>query len=110
MEDKEQVTFENIEKIKFRGLGSNEPFDGFKSSSNKIAVQKYVDYNHDIYIVLDQNINISSQVGVPVNGIIAILLKSVIVSVVYVYLNYKLLISPQINEALDGVVKKIFRK
>ena len=70
LEDKEQVTFENIEKIKFRGLGSNEPFDGFKSSSNKIAVQKYVDYNHDIYIVLDQNINISSQVGVPVNGII----------------------------------------
>lgn len=46
----------------------------------------------------------------PVNGIIAIFLKSVIVSVVYVYLNYKLLISPQINEALDGVIKKIFRK
>jgi O-antigen/teichoic acid export membrane protein len=42
----------------------------------------------------------------PLNSIIGICLKSILVSIVYVYLNYKFVISPQINEVIDGLLKK----
>lgn len=70
LDESEQVMFENIERIQFSGFGNREPFEGLKSSNNKVYVKDYVDNNHTIYIVLDQDINISSQVGFPINGII----------------------------------------
>lgn len=70
LDETDQVKFENIEKILFTGFGNKEPFEGFKSSNNKLVIKDYVDNNHTIYIVLDQEINISSQVGFPINGII----------------------------------------
>lgn len=70
LDESEQVKFENIEKVQFIGLGSKEPFEGFKSSGNQLILKDFVDPNHTIYIVLDQNINISSHIGTPVNGIL----------------------------------------
>jgi PDZ domain/Aspartyl protease len=70
LDESEQVKFENIEKVRFTGLGNKEPFDGFKSSNNSLKIEEFVDPNHTLYIVLDQDINISSQVGFPINGII----------------------------------------
>lgn len=70
LDETDKVQFENIEKIKFIGLGNKEPFDGLKSTQNKVSSEGFIDTNHTIYIVLDQNINISSQVGFPINGII----------------------------------------
>lgn len=70
LDETEQVKFENIEKIKFSGFGNRAPFEGLKSTNNKVSIKNYVDNNHTIYIVLDQDINISSQVGFPINGII----------------------------------------
>lgn len=46
----------------------------------------------------------------PVNGIVAIGLKSVLVSIAYVYLNYKFVISLQINEVLDGLIQKYLKR
>ena len=46
----------------------------------------------------------------PVNGIVAIAFKSILVSIAYVYLHYKLVISIQINEALDNLIQKFLRK
>ncbi len=70
LEDNEEILFSNIDKIMFRGIGTNEPFEGLKSSENKLSINEFNDVSHTIYIVLNQNINISSQVGIPVNGII----------------------------------------
>ena len=42
----------------------------------------------------------------PFNPLIGIVLKSILVSLAYVYLNYKFVISPQINEVIDGLRKK----
>ncbi len=70
LEENEEVTFSNTDKIMFRGIGLNEPFEGLRSSDNRFSINGYNDFNHTIYIVLNQNINISSQVGIPVNGII----------------------------------------
>lgn len=70
VDDTDGISFSNIEKIKIRGFGSNEAFEAYKSINNKLSVKNYTDLNHTLYLVLDQNINVSSQVGIPVNGII----------------------------------------
>lgn len=68
--DKEEVSLHSVEKIKLKGLGSNEPIEGLKSSNNILSVKGLVDRHHDVFIVLDQSFNFSSHIGIPVNGII----------------------------------------
>ena len=43
----------------------------------------------------------------PFNPIISIVLKSMLMTVAYVYLNYKFVISTEINEVIDNVLKKL---
>ena len=43
----------------------------------------------------------------PLNPIIAIGLKSILVTILYVYLNYKFVVSTEINQVLDTVLKKL---
>ena len=43
----------------------------------------------------------------PFNPIIAIGLKSVLVTVLYVYINYKFVISTEINQVMDNILKKL---
>jgi hypothetical protein len=69
LEDKE-INLNNIEKIKLRGLGGAEAVEGLKSSNNILAIQDLIDRHHNLYIVLDQNFNFSTHIGIPVNGII----------------------------------------
>ena len=70
LDDKNEIKLFEVEKLKLRGLGSKESIDAYKSSKNKVEVKDFVDFNHEIYIVLDQEFNFSSHVGIPVNGII----------------------------------------
>lgn len=70
LEETESIDFKNVEKIKIRGLGSGDAIDAFKSTKNHLAVNNYVDENHEIYIILDQEINFSAQLGIPVHGIV----------------------------------------
>ncbi|UFH46144.1 oligosaccharide flippase family protein [Flavobacterium galactosidilyticum] len=43
----------------------------------------------------------------PFNPIISMGLKSILVTIMYVYINYKFAISPEINQAIDVVLKKV---
>ena len=70
LDDKEEVSLYQLEKIKLRGLGTNEAVEAFKSSANKLETAGFVDNSHELYLILDQEFNFSSQVGIPVNGII----------------------------------------
>lgn len=70
MEEKKEVSFFNVEKITLRGLGSEDSIEGLKSTSNTLEMKGMKSTNHLLYIVLDQNFNLSSHVGIPVNGII----------------------------------------
>ena len=69
LEDKDEVRFNNVEKIKLRGLGVEESIEGLKSSHNTLSLPKIEDKNHELFIVLDQDFNFSSHIGIPVNGI-----------------------------------------
>ena len=70
MEEKKEISFSNIEKISLRGLGSEESIEGLKSTNNILEIKGAKSINHIVYIVLDQSFNLSSHVGIPVNGII----------------------------------------
>lgn len=70
MEERQEVSFNNVEKIKLRGLGSEEEIEGLKSTNNILETQGLKSQNHLLYIILDQSFNLSSHIGIPVNGII----------------------------------------
>jgi hypothetical protein len=102
LDDKEQVQFFHLEKIKLKGLGSNEAIDAYMSSKNKLEVKGFIDYDHEIYLVLDQEFNFSSQVGIPVNGIIGYhFFKNHLIEIDY--LRHNVIVYNETN-------KKVFKK
>lgn len=69
LENKE-INFNNVEKITFNGLGGERSVEGLQSSKNVVSLAaNFVDTNHKIYIVSDEDFNISLHLGIPVNGI-----------------------------------------
>lgn len=70
LEDKE-MTLSSMEKMKFSGLGGNASIEGFKSDRNIGKIGNHiVNYSLMLYIILDEDFNISPHVGIPVNGIL----------------------------------------
>ena len=70
MEEKQEVSFNNVAKIKLRGLGSEEEIEGLKSTKNILETHGLKSNDHMVFIILDQSFNLSSHIGIPVNGII----------------------------------------
>ena len=70
LEDKKEVSFFNVEKILLRGLGSETAIEALKSKNNTLEINGFKSTNHLLYVVLDQSFNLSSHIGIPVNGII----------------------------------------
>ncbi len=55
---------------KFQGLGKDEGLDGYLSVNNKVSVANvYEDTDQPIYILKNAHIDISTRIGVEVNGI-----------------------------------------
>ena len=107
MEDKKEVSFKNIEKIKLRGLGSEEEIEGLKSTNNILETHGLKSENHLVYIILDQGFNLSSHIGIPVNGIIGYkFFKNNIVEVNY---QKKRIFVHQNNEKIRIALNKKFK-
>lgn len=70
LEDNPSVNFYNTEKITLRGLGSEEAIEGLKTTNNILELNGLTSHHQLIYVILDQSFNLSSQIGIPVNGII----------------------------------------
>lgn len=69
--ENKDVDFKNIEKIRFKGLGESVSIEALKSIKNNVSIGKnFVDKSHTIFLVLDEEFNISQDVGIPINGII----------------------------------------
>lgn len=70
LDESQTVIFDDVEKIQLKGMGSQLPIDALKAKNNKLEVPYFSDTNHDILIVLNQEVNFSPNVGIPVNGIL----------------------------------------
>lgn len=68
--DDKEVSFSNVEKINFTGLGGDNEVQGLKAEGNKVSIKNLTDTDHTIFIILNEDINFSSHVGIPVHGII----------------------------------------
>lgn len=69
--ENKNVDFKNVEKIRFKGLGEAVSIEALKSIKNNVSIGKnFIDKSHTIFLVLDQDFNISQDVGIPINGII----------------------------------------
>lgn len=70
LEETTEVSFINPQKIMLKGLGSEQSIEGLKSTDNRLETHGMLSKNHLVYIILDQSFNLSSHVGIPVNGIV----------------------------------------
>ncbi|UFH46488.1 PDZ domain-containing protein [Flavobacterium galactosidilyticum] len=70
LEEKKEVLFSNTEKILLKGLGNQIAVEGLKSKNNVLEFSSLKMPNHLLYIVLDPDFNLSSHIGIPVNGIV----------------------------------------
>jgi hypothetical protein len=70
LDDKKELNLFNVAKIQLRGLGSEESIEGLKSTNNYMFMSGLVSEKQTFYIILDQNFNLSSHIGIPVNGVI----------------------------------------
>src|SRR5690606_37850136 len=66
-----ELVLQDTERVKFSGLGGALEIEGLKSVNNKVQIGKsFADSKHTIFVILDEEFNFSSHVGIPVNGII----------------------------------------
>lgn len=70
IKDPENIHLNHVEKIKIRGLGASEAIEGLKSSGNVLTIGKSESKNHLLYLISDLSFDLSSFVGITVNGII----------------------------------------
>lgn len=102
--DSKDTNFNNIEKISFTGLGGDVSAEGLKSTHNTLKIaDDFIDTNHTVYIILNEDFNFSSRLGVPVNGIIGYdFFKNYVVSINYITQRIKILPNVHSIKNLDS--------
>ena len=83
--DKEHSSIlNNVKKIKLKGLGSEDPIDGFLSQGNQYRLNNMVGTDQRLYIISNDSFDLSSKLGSTVHGIIGYeILKDMIVKISY---------------------------
>ena len=82
--NKDSVQLNNVEKIKLRGLGSEESIDAIVSRGNKFKFNNIVGTNQNLYVIFDESFDLSSKLGITIHGIIGYeILKNFVVKINY---------------------------
>jgi hypothetical protein len=80
----DSVQLNNARTIKIRGLGEGGSITALKSENNKLQIGDAIDINHTIYVIFDEDFNLSKKMGVPIHGIVGYdLFKNFIVKTSY---------------------------
>jgi len=109
LEDNPNIKFYNSEKIFLKGLGSDVAIEGLKTTNNLLQLPGLNASNQMIYVILDQKFNLSSQIGIPVNGIIGYqFFKENLIQLNYASKNVIIhKINPEILKKLNNKFEKI---
>lgn len=65
-----QIPLYDIQKLKFKGLGTQGATEGLRSFRNTLSFNGLELKNQEVVVILDENFNFSSVLGLEVNGII----------------------------------------
>jgi len=66
----DSLDLKQIKKVKIRGLGTEEQFDGLKSKNNLLRINNVVCPNFDLLVIIDKKFDFSSRMGLDIHGII----------------------------------------
>ena len=84
LSSKDSLDLKNAKSIKLRGLGSEEPVDAIVSTGNIFKIKKIVGNNQKVYVVFNNNFDLSSKLGLTIHGIVGYeLLKNFTVKINY---------------------------
>jgi len=70
LDEQKEINFNNVEKIKLRGLGNQESTIGLRSKNNILNIGELEFKNQEILIIIDENMDFASSLGIAVNGIL----------------------------------------
>jgi len=68
--ENDSIAFTHPKKIMIKGLGSEEPIEALYAAKNNVNISGYESATFPLLLILDQDVNISSRLGVEVNGIL----------------------------------------
>ena len=66
----DSLKLKNTQKIRLRGLGEGDYIDAIKSTNNQFRIGKIANGYHMIYLIPGKEFDLSSSLGVNINGII----------------------------------------
>ncbi|MEN8124114.1 MAG: aspartyl protease family protein [Bacteroidota bacterium] len=66
----DSIEFNNVEQIKLFGLGEGSSITALKSKKNRVRIGNIYNYDHLVYIILDEQFDLSSKMGIDIHGII----------------------------------------
>lgn len=68
--EQDSIQINKVTQIKLRGLGDGEPIQALSSRNNDFKLGEIENPNQHLYVVLDESLNFSQSLGIPVHGII----------------------------------------
>ncbi len=82
--ENDTVQVEDVEEIYIRGLGEGDAIKAYHSKGNHFKINSIYNNNQDLYLVLDEEMNLSPRLGIDVHGIIGFdLIKDFILDINY---------------------------
>ncbi|WP_456376655.1 PDZ domain-containing protein [Lutibacter sp.] len=68
--NKDSVELKNVEKIRLKGLGSEDAIDAILSKGNSFRLNNISSPNQNLYVIFDDSFDLSSKLGLTIHGII----------------------------------------
>jgi len=80
----DSILLKNEEAIKLKGLGKNDAIDAIVSKGNRFKLNNIISSDQKLYVVSNDNFDLSSKMGITIHGIIGYqLLKDFVVKINY---------------------------
>ena len=70
LEEVGDLKLKNTERIKIKGLSSNESYSAYKSTGNHVKIQDISNKNANVYLVFDKENYLTNSMGTVINGVI----------------------------------------
>ncbi len=68
--EQDSIQINEVSEVTIRGLGEGEPIQALSSKNNIFQIGAAKNFKQELYVVLDQSLNFSPSLGIPVHGII----------------------------------------
>ncbi len=68
--EQDSIQINQVSEVTIRGLGGGDPIQALSSRNNMFRMGSVMNPSQELYVVLDESLNFSPSLGIPVHGII----------------------------------------